>query len=256
MLHFVINLDRDADRLDAMKRELGQYDLSFERLPAVYGYDLPSETLKQAQVAAHNRRFWLKDFTPGQIGCYFSHFKAWTRLVQSSETWGFIQEDDIKFNIDPRPYLTNTDWIPEGVKLIQAGRIQNKHKVYRKKETLALPTLPNNQELIQVTSDQIGGAMGYFIHRDVATFLCQHHSKILAPADDILFAHASPLLRHFTPWTLRTPLVFDNDQGVSNTRGGKSSNRINSPTLYAHRQYLKLKNKFLCLIAYQKDYLV
>ncbi len=255
MLHFVVNLDRDSDRLETMKQEVGQYGLSFERLPAVYGRDLPPEELKTAQIAPEKRRFWLKDFTPGQIGCYLSHLDAWNRLVKSTEEWAFVQEDDIKFNVDPRPYLTNTDWIPEGVKLIQAARIQDKHKVYRKKETRSLANVSNGQMLIQVTSDQIGGTMGYFIHRDVAAHLCEHYSTIVAPADDMMFSHASPLLKNFTPWTLRTPLVIDNDQGVSNTRGGTPTNRVNSPKLYAHRQLLKIKNKLLCLFVYEKDYL-
>ncbi len=256
MLHFVVNLDRDSERLKAMEQELGQYGLSFERLPAVYGRDLPPEALKKAQVGAKNRRFWLKDLTFGQIGCYFSHVNAWKRLVESTEEWAFIQEDDIKFNVDPRPYLTNTDWIPEGVKLIQAARYKNKHEVYRKRTVLPLPGLPGEQKLMQITADQIGGTMGYFIHRDVAQYLIEHSSPIIAPVDDLLFFHPSPLHKIFTAWTLNCALVIDNDEGISNTQEKTPpANRVINYWLYGHRHLLKMKNKLLCLLAYKKDVL-
>lgn len=254
MLHFIVNLDRDSERLDAMKQEVDKYNLSFERIPAIYGANLPPDVLKSAQIEAKKRRFWLKNLTPGQIGCYLSHLEAYKKLVESQEEWAFIQEDDIKFNIDPRPYLTNTDWIPEGVKLIQAARYKSKHKAYRKRVSLPLPGLSDDQKLMQITSDQIGGTMGYFIHRDVAQYLLEHSSPILAPADDLLFCFASPLLKVFTPWTLKHALVIDNNEGTSHTKGkAPPSNRVINYWLYGHRQLLKLKNKLLCLFVYRKE---
>jgi glycosyl transferase family 25 len=91
---FVINLDRDSDRLKRMCREFDRVGLSFERLPGVYGTDLPPDLKPYfcdsggAIVSTALRR--------GEIGCYASHLSAWSRIVERGEPAALICEDDLR----------------------------------------------------------------------------------------------------------------------------------------------------------------
>lgn len=90
---FVINLNRDPDRLACMLREFERVGLTFERLPGIYGTDLPPALYpyfcdSEGALASPLRR--------GEIGCYASHLTAWRNIVSRDLAPGaLICEDDI-----------------------------------------------------------------------------------------------------------------------------------------------------------------
>lgn len=87
----VINLDKDADRLARMDRELTNVGLTYQRLPAVRGADLP---------AAMRPYFRLVDgasptLTPGELGCYASHLTAFEMVGRNNWPGVVVMEDDL-----------------------------------------------------------------------------------------------------------------------------------------------------------------
>ena len=114
---FLINLDRDADRLDYMTAELARRGFTAERIPAVYGLDMP-ETLKSYFLdasggidSAMNR---------GEVGCYASHLKIMQRIVEDGiEEPVCVMEDDLEFHDAFAVMADALDRLPEDWEIVR-----------------------------------------------------------------------------------------------------------------------------------------
>ena len=99
---FVINLDKDKDRLEALDARLGALGISYTRVPGVWGtqfsddlkpyFCLPNGELAETPLAA------------GEIGAYASHLRAMKMIVDQNLPYGLIFEDDAL----PLPSLVST----------------------------------------------------------------------------------------------------------------------------------------------------
>jgi glycosyl transferase family 25 len=95
---FVINLDRDPDRLVDMQREFARVGLSFERIPAILGTDLPPDSRPYFFDAAGSVASPLRK---GEIGCYASHLKTWKQIADREQLpAALVCEDDIRLPDD------------------------------------------------------------------------------------------------------------------------------------------------------------
>ena len=73
MKAFLINLDRDTERLAAADAQLRRLGIAYERVKAVDGKDLSRAEIRRN--VARTRALWANGsmYTPGQIGCWLSH---------------------------------------------------------------------------------------------------------------------------------------------------------------------------------------
>ena len=85
---FVINLDRDNDRMAHMCAQLRAAGLEFTRFPAIDGANLP------AHLQAYFAR--CRTLSPGEIGCYASHLEI-CRMVAAGAAPSplLVLEDDV-----------------------------------------------------------------------------------------------------------------------------------------------------------------
>jgi glycosyl transferase family 25 len=90
---YVINLEKDAERLASISANLGSLGLEFERVPAVLGanYAEDPHTVDLRRYSRRNRRSKPGN---GEVGCYLSHLRAYERLLSSEHPWCVILEDD------------------------------------------------------------------------------------------------------------------------------------------------------------------
>ena len=93
-LIYVINLDRDAERMASIRANLEALGLAFERLPAVMGKDVP-EWEKLVDLPAYAWRNRLDSPRAGEVGCYLSHLKAMETFLRTDAPWCVILEDDV-----------------------------------------------------------------------------------------------------------------------------------------------------------------
>lgn len=104
----VLNLDRDLERytafLDATK---DVHWVNFERVPAVYGRELPAYALAEI---SKSKRWAAKR---GEIGCFLSHIKAW-EIVAKYGARLILEDDAVPVNIDRLADLV----IPDDVELL------------------------------------------------------------------------------------------------------------------------------------------
>ena len=94
-LIYVINLDRDAERMASIRANLEGLGLPFERLSAVMGKDVP-EWEKLVDMSAYAWRNRLDAPRAGEVGCYLSHLKAMETFLRTDAPWCVILEDDVE----------------------------------------------------------------------------------------------------------------------------------------------------------------
>jgi glycosyl transferase family 25 len=94
-LIYVINLDRDTERLASIHANLIRLGLSYERLPAVMGKDVP-DWEKLVDLSAYAWRNRLDMPRAGEVGCTLSHLKAMETFLKTDTPWCVVLEDDVE----------------------------------------------------------------------------------------------------------------------------------------------------------------
>jgi glycosyl transferase family 25 len=96
---WLISLERDAERRDAMVAQLDAMGLSYTWFRAVDGRAREAELLERADAAGYGRNMG-SPILPGKLGCYASHVAVWEALVTSGHKAALILEDDVVFHDD------------------------------------------------------------------------------------------------------------------------------------------------------------
>jgi glycosyl transferase family 25 len=91
---FLINLGKNADRLDKSASQLNALGVSFERVEAVYGKNL---SIAEKRKAVNKFRWWCaqgRKIRDGEIGCALSHFAIYKTMLKGNIDFACILEDD------------------------------------------------------------------------------------------------------------------------------------------------------------------
>lgn len=96
MLHtnlVIINLKRSTDRRRKMEDQLKSVSLPFEFFPAIDGRLGEHRTFNHYSEEFCIRK-WRRPLTPGEVGCFASHYLLWQRCVEQNLPL-LILEDDV-----------------------------------------------------------------------------------------------------------------------------------------------------------------
>ena len=146
MIGYVINLDKDSDRLANIRTELSKLQITFKRIPAVYG-----RTLTSAEKKGMTTGFCHNFCTPAMIGCAASHLKSWETFLESDEDSALICEDDVTFTENCQSRLQSAiKQLPRDFDLLFAGCMQctphkSKTSLVSKFLQLMTPNLGNTE---------------------------------------------------------------------------------------------------------------
>jgi glycosyl transferase, family 25 len=94
---FLINLDRDPERLQAMAQQLNRIGLAFERFPAILGTAMP-DYLKRYFLNADGTI--ASDLKLGEVGVYASHLHIHHQVIAQDLRAALVFEDDLEFSDD------------------------------------------------------------------------------------------------------------------------------------------------------------
>jgi len=178
---FVINLDRNPDRLNHCVEQFSACGLTFERVAAVDGKMLSDEFVDGIKLDEH----WPKP-SKAEFGCFMSHRICWQNLLDSGEDFAAIFEDDVYLSNDAHRLISNSDWIPKYVSILKIETFNTKTYFDRWYKCNVL-----GRNLLKTKSFQPGTG-GYIISRELARkFLNQTENYMPAPIDHYLF---DPLL--------------------------------------------------------------
>ena len=92
---WVINLDRDTERLQRIAGQLAPTGLAWTRQSAVVGRDLaPDEQARLLDRDAYRRKHGMEPAL-GELGCYLSHVAVMRALLASPHRAALVLEDDV-----------------------------------------------------------------------------------------------------------------------------------------------------------------
>jgi glycosyl transferase family 25 len=173
---FVVNLDRDTERLAHMQALLGGMGIAYERIAAVDGRMLTAEVRAAAS----------PELSPGEIGCLMSHRAAWERIAAGSERYALILEDDIHASRIMGAFAQSDAWIPPDADVVtlEAGR---------RPVALARATASEHERRrVRRMLSTHSGAAAYIVSRQAAAVLLKRSEAPLDTADAIAFDPPPP----------------------------------------------------------------
>lgn len=127
---YVINLDRDTERLQKMTEHLTKLNIEFTRFPAVLG--------SEVKTSHHLTKFCLKYCTDGIKGCALSHKMIWEDILANNYKHVLVLEDDASFADDfEHMFKTGWDQVPKDFDIWYLGCN------FKCTDTKTIPTLCN-----------------------------------------------------------------------------------------------------------------
>ncbi|WP_419952739.1 glycosyltransferase family 25 protein [Methylobacterium sp.] len=175
---YLINLDRDINRLERARERFASFDLSFERVSGVDGSKVDALTRFFSQIPS-------RSLSDGELGCALSHISVWQKIASGDVDNALVLEDDAA-PIRAFPLRFAELDIPEDYDLCYA----NNRMIYKKstfyKDTQK--TVPVIQAMLEFNKDskvQAAGLDGYFLSRKGARRLLDiiRQDRIIAPID-------------------------------------------------------------------------
>jgi GR25 family glycosyltransferase involved in LPS biosynthesis len=99
---YLINMDKDIDRLEKVKKECDIVNIKFERFPGVKITDL-SQNILDKYIPEDIQKYG----TNGMIGCGLSHLFIWKDAIKKNYNNILILEDDVTFTNNFNEILQN-----------------------------------------------------------------------------------------------------------------------------------------------------
>lgn len=167
---FVINLDKNVERLRLMGERLAVLGLEFIRFPAVYGKEL---TAKERKKLVSMFKWWCARGSfprPGEIGAVTSHLMVYRRLLGSGDGYCCVLEDDDQLDKRFKEQLERIEkWIEPSRP--QVVLLTNYSKEHADAEWEVKPSAGDSS------------AEAYVITRAAAAALLRHNSPAKMPSD-------------------------------------------------------------------------
>jgi glycosyl transferase family 25 len=183
MKSYLINLDKDTERLGFFKSNFERLEIPFERISAIDGRTFSEQDYQEfmrSRPRDYNRnqsKTWLR----GQMGCFLSHFNAWKKIAESEDAFGAVFEDDIHISDDLKYILQTDNWIPENVDIIRLETSTNRVRLTPQ------PMLSYQKRNLYGVKSTSWCAGAYILSRKTAQKLVALAEKYHEPADVILY---------------------------------------------------------------------
>jgi len=97
---YLINLDRNPERLAFMRGQLEKLEMPFERYPAVYGKGLTAEERRKGFSRVRSFIASKKRLSEAEIGVAMSHVGVYRRMVKDQIPVALVFEDDVALGPD------------------------------------------------------------------------------------------------------------------------------------------------------------
>ncbi len=174
---------------------------------------------------------------PGELGCYSSHYAAWSMFLESGASRMLVLEDDTIVDWGFLETLVTVDLQAAGVHYL---------KLYAERPCALREVLRHaieQQRTLVEFLDRPLGTQGYVVTREGAERFVRHCRRVMRPLDNELdrsWEHGVPCLGIF-PF----PLL---EQSTSSTIGPARFGRFTIPgRLLARRQAMKMRDRALRL---------
>ncbi|MDE0407754.1 MAG: glycosyltransferase family 25 protein, partial [Alphaproteobacteria bacterium] len=171
---FVVSLVRETERRAAMRKELA--DFEFEFFDAIDGNEIDECRYRHRLQAEWWRIMRGRILSPGEIGCFLSHYALWERLVETGTPHAIVLEDDARLE-DGFPVVVE-EILKSGVEWDVVHLAPKKRYAIER----VLAVLDGVRWLVRYRR-RFGGAVGYLIRLEAAEALLHYCWRIRAPID-------------------------------------------------------------------------
>lgn len=114
---YLINMDKDVDRLEKVTKECNIVNIKFERFPGVKISNL-SQNILDKYIPKETQKYG----TNGMIGCGLSHLFIWQDAVKKNYKNILVLEDDVYFTDEFNEYLKNVmEEVPNDYDILYLG---------------------------------------------------------------------------------------------------------------------------------------
>lgn len=114
---YLINMDKDIDRLNKVKKECDIVDIKFERFPGIKITDL-SKNILDKYIPKKVQKYG----TNGMMGCGLSHLFLWQDALNKNYKNILVLEDDVFFTDDFNEYFKNViEELPKDYDILYLG---------------------------------------------------------------------------------------------------------------------------------------
>lgn len=90
---YVINMDKDTEKMRVMEKTLAGLNVTFTRFPAINGGDISKKDKREMALPICSDILCTK----GMLGCGMSHMTLWKQIVKNNIGSALILEDDVVF---------------------------------------------------------------------------------------------------------------------------------------------------------------
>jgi len=175
---YVINLDKDTERLQFFSDNFTRLGLEFERISAVNGRNFSEQDYQEfLRTRPRNNKSWLR----GQMGCFLSHFTAWQLIANGTEEYCAVFEDDVHISDDLKNILEDSNWIPENADVIRLETSTNRIRLS------SSPVLEKSGRAAYKVMSTSWNAGAYILSKSTAQKLVALPHAQHQPSDILLF---------------------------------------------------------------------
>lgn len=214
---FVINLASSIERRVNIIHQFNALSLPFEFFSAIDGRISPSHPLLKHYNDELSQTYRAKTLSPGQLGCYASHFLLWERCVELNQAIIIIEDDALLFE---EPFLNFIQEIPELPKDIECVRLfKNKRRKFS-----SYTVLERSSTCIKKFTKGHMSTTGYYLTPSAAKKLLQHSIEWYMAVDifmDRFWVHGVECYGTKEPCLTNDP-KFDSDIGYAKKISSRS----------------------------------
>lgn len=164
---YIISFRDDSKRRDVLLKRFNATGLEIVFVDAVNGKHLTPE--ERAPFDFNNRQFRAAHLLQDNaIGCALSHYKAWTKLIESDEKYAYVFEDDVQFLTDKSSNVfSELDALSANLDIVCLANRRQSLKRFK------VADCGQNSDLVVLKGNDFG-AEGYFISKHAAQTLLAH----------------------------------------------------------------------------------
>ena len=215
----IISLPNAKERRDFQQNQLSKLGLEFEFLDATSIHDLNEATYKK------HYQDWQRPLKTTEVACYYSHRRAWNRVIQFNKPVLILEDDALLSKYVPELLKDFAD--KENTDLINLENRARKKFVSRSGESITC-----NSKLLRLYQDRTGAA-GYILWPSGAKKLIQcEERKGIALADAHITACNNLTVYQVEP----SPIIqldhceyYDIKNPISNNASDSSVSSFNNP---------------------------
>jgi glycosyl transferase, family 25 len=159
---YVINLDKDVERLQWMEQQLTAHKLAYSRVAAVNGMQIqkPKDPYWSDPRRSH--------LGPPEIGCLLSHANAWRLIAQADGEHGLVLEDDVHLSDDFGDFIRSVSFDANEFCV-------HKLETFRANVTLIRrPAYTARNHRAHKLETNHGGSGAYILNKKTASHLLDH----------------------------------------------------------------------------------